>query len=481
MERAGSLLCLTVLLTVFPASARAQDDEPHLAGLIKRLFDQATINAPSPLPNGTILNHAPHFIIGESLKLATRELNVALAGQLSTFPLPSSSGGFTFSFNERGEILPTSSNFGPSFAERAVTIGTGQLNFGFTFQRTSFSSFEGVDLESGAISLIREHNNCCPAGANAPASVTDFAPEFERDLLRSNLNASIDTRTTAFFTNYGVTDRFDIGLAVPIVHVSIDARVTAEILRTASASNPITHSFDGRGAGTIALSEQGSATGLGDILVRAKYNFLRSETTAYAAALDLRLPTGDEDDLLGTGATQAKFLFVASSELGRFSPHVNLGYTLSSGDTSAEATSFNFDPATYGMPPIPTDLVPEDVDLSVPDEVNYTVGFNVAATPYVTVGFDVLGRSLRSVPRFGLRDVSYENRGPGGLPAVSYQAFDEFSVESPEGTVNLLLGVIGVKFNLGSTFILNGTILFPMSDNGLKPNITPAIGFDYVF
>ena len=57
---------------------------------------------------------------------------------------------------------------------------------------------------------------------------TDFNPEFERDLLRSNLSATIDTRTTAFFANYGVTNRFDIGVAVPFVNVKVDATVDAD-------------------------------------------------------------------------------------------------------------------------------------------------------------------------------------------------------------------------------------------------------------
>ena len=41
----------------------------------------------------------------------------------------------------------------------------------------------------------------------------------------STLRATIKTKTTAFFANYGVTDRFDVGVALPIVNVSIDARV----------------------------------------------------------------------------------------------------------------------------------------------------------------------------------------------------------------------------------------------------------------
>ena len=52
--------------------------------------------------------------------------------------------------------------------------------------------------------------------------------------------------------------------------------------------------------------------------------------------------------MLGTGATATRLLFVGSGEYGRFSPHVNIGYTLSKGETSAEAASFELDAASYG-------------------------------------------------------------------------------------------------------------------------------------
>jgi hypothetical protein len=471
MRKATTISLAVWLLAVLPTEAPAQ----NLAGVVKHLFDVSTINAPS----GTV-NHASHFFLGgENLTLTTRQLNVAIAAQLATFPLASSSGGFTFAQNDRGEIVPTSTTFGPSFAERGVTIGRNQFNFGFTFQRTEYDSFEGLALDSGELQFVRQHNNCCPPTNNNPAAETDFAPDFERDLLVSRLRATIENRTTAFFANYGVTDRFDLGLAVPIVTVDLDATVDAQILRTATAATPTVHSFDGQGSALASFSNAGSATGVGDILVRAKYNLYRTPTAAFAAALDLRLPTGDKDDLLGTGATQTQVFFIGSGEYGTFSPHVNFGYTFSNGETSAEAASVESADVTQLALPVAVDSDP--LDLSVPDEINYTFGFNVAVVPRVTVGFDVRGRTLRDVPRFGLQNTTYVNRGPGTLPSASVTVDDEVSIESTSGNLNQLLGVVGGKINLGGTFLLNLTLLFPMNDDGLKPKPTPVIGFDYVF
>jgi hypothetical protein len=464
---------ITAALMLAAIDARAQE----LAGMTKQLFDSVTINAQS----GTV-NHQSHFFLGgENLTLAVRQLNVMLASQITTFPLASSSGGFTVEVNERGEQIPTSGTFGPLFAERAVTIGRRKLNLGYTFQTTSFSSFEGLDLGTNDLRFISQHNNCCPAGGGVPTNTTDFFPEFERDLLLSSLDTSIRTTTNAFFANYGVTNRFDVGVAVPIVYVNIDASVTGEILRTATASNPLLHSFDGAGSTIKTVTDSGSASGLGDILLRTKYNVYRTPMMAFAGALDLRLPTGNEDDLLGTGAFQAQPFFVASGEFGRFSPHANIGYTFSNGETSSHAADIEDPETTFGSPAAGIDTTP-DVDLSVPDEFNYTFGVSVALHPRVTVGFDVRGRTLLDVPRFVVQNVTYNNRGPGAtLPTTSFVATDEFVVETKDGNLNQVLGVAGGKFNVTKTLLLNVTVLFPMTSGGLKPNATPVFGLDYVF
>ena len=61
---------------------------------------------PANNPSATIA-HAMHFIPGLSLQLAPRELNKAIGLGLTTFPLPSSSGGFAYTTDPAtGEIRP---------------------------------------------------------------------------------------------------------------------------------------------------------------------------------------------------------------------------------------------------------------------------------------------------------------------------------------------------------------------------------------
>ena len=131
------------------------------------------------------------------------------------------------------------------------------------------------------------------------------------------------------------------------------------------------------------LSETASATGLGDILLRGKYNFVRSNANALAASIDLRLPTGDEDDLLGTGATQTKLQLLASGEYGLFAPHAYFGYTFSNGDVSDLTADVLItvvdDPANSGQIAGLQPATP--FDPSVPDEVNFGFGVSAAAHP----------------------------------------------------------------------------------------------------
>ena len=68
-------------------------------------------------------------------------------------------------------------------------------------------------------------------------------------------------------------------------------------------------------------------TGLGDVVLRGKWNFLERPRGGLAAVLDVFVPTGSEERLASTGHLRIRPQFVASAESGGFSPHVNIGYT----------------------------------------------------------------------------------------------------------------------------------------------------------
>ena len=172
-----------------------------------------------------------------------------------------------------------------------------------------------------------------------------------------------------------MTDYLDVGVAVPFTRVDLEANIRAHILRLSTVDSSRVHTFvEGQDVSEHTFTGGGSATGIGDIVFRTKYNFLRSSTAGVAAALDLRLPTGDENELLGIGTTQAKFFGILSSTHGRLSPHVNIGFTIS-GEGSRPET-----------------LVYEP--LGVSDEFDFAGGMEWVAHPKLTVLGDILGRTL---------------------------------------------------------------------------------------
>jgi hypothetical protein len=496
---AGAALLLSALIAT-PVHAQHVPLSQLLPDLILR---EIVLQSP-PVPPGVPgvpagFTHVAHFSPIEAGELnnpvvaIVQSFNTQMATQFSTFPLGSSSGGITYTLDESvGTLRRSSASFGPSFAERALTIGRRKLNVGFNYQHTSYNTFEGQNLDDGSIKFYLRHQDCCQAVASPtpPGFQVIVQPNGDRfnlplegDLIEAALSLKATTHTTALFANYGVTNRWDVGLAVPIVRVNMDASVNARVLRLATAppQAPLTpqqrlassnvHTFQqGNPDATLTVLRSGQATGLGDVVIRSKYRFLETAGGGVAAAVDLRLPTGDENELLGAGGAQAKFLLVASSERGRFSPHVNLGYSVAQGNVAGTLAGL--------------------ASSQLPDEVNYTGGLEFIAHPRVSVMGDFVGRTLRGAGRLDLVSKKFEytdtvavNTRPGcGLPDFTCRAsitLDEFAPRS--SNLTLLLGTAGAKYNVAGNMLISGSVLFPLTKAGLRSHLTAVVGLDYAF
>jgi hypothetical protein len=51
----------------------------------------------------------------------------------------------------------------------------------------------------------------------------------------------------------------------------------------------------------------------------------------------------------------------------------------------------------------------------------------------------------------------------------------------PKDRRTLLVGVVGMKLNVVSRWILRANVLFPLTSNGLEPGITPVLGLERAF
>ncbi len=463
-----------------PAPANGQSSGGGLAHVIPELILRG-ITLPGAADPGR--PHAGHFTLGNPTFGGSQAASRAdapairaveafgerLRAQFANFPLGSSTGGFTFSFDEASGIYTRSStSFGPAFTERAATIGRRKVSVGVNYQHTSFDTFGGESLGDHSITFYLPHTDCCAAAAPPPSP--QF-PGFEGDIMEAALRVDAKLDTFALFANYGVTDRLDLGVAIPISRVDLDANVRTRIVRLSTADNVLVHTFvEGQNVSEATFSRGATATGIGDIVVRTKYNFLREGNTGVSAGFDLRLPTGDEDDLLGLGTTQGKFYLILSSGNDRLSPHVNIGYT-ASGEGNRE-TEFLFEP------------------LGASDEFNYAGGVEFVAHPRLTILADFLGRTLIDAGDLELETKSFPFRVGTTAPItapiqtsvtnpLTGQPYSQLALQS--GNLSLLLGSTGFKFNAANNLLVAANVLFPLSNKGLRDRLTFAFGLDYAF
>src|SRR6185295_11568958 len=220
----------------------------------------------------------------------------ALRINLATLPVTTSSGGFVYRLNpELGTVERARETFGPFFVERALTAGLHQASFGLTFQHVRFNSLDGANLRDG--SLVTTANQ-----------FVDEQTPFDVDALALNIDADIAT----FYGNVGITKRMEIGFAAPMVALRL------------SGSRVNTY----RGRQFTQASARATAVGLADLVVRTKYTVYDEDGAGVAAAVDVRLPTGHEEDLLGSGSTSVKFAAIGSLERGHTSGHANVGISV---------------------------------------------------------------------------------------------------------------------------------------------------------
>ena len=127
-----------------------------LSSILPELLGNTITLLPSNLPDQP--NHIAHFRPGADQLQVPAQVNQALLTLLSTYPLGSPSGGFTYTFDPAlGSLTRSSNSFGPSFAERALTTGRGKVSVGFGYQHALYDTFEGLNLRQ------RRHQVLCAA------------------------------------------------------------------------------------------------------------------------------------------------------------------------------------------------------------------------------------------------------------------------------------------------------------------------------
>ena len=401
--RLGVALLVGVLwLLAGPETGRAGD----LKDTIKNLWPNGIHLEPTPPP---FPSHQGHFTASSLQGLDS--LSTSIASSLGFLSLNSSVSSFTFDI-ERGVPVRTTDSLGPLLAERAPTLGEGKLNLAFTYTRIDFSRFQGTPLDKLTLDFHHQDLN----GNGILDTTGPFS--FESDVVRATINLSIVEDVYTVFATYGITRHWDVGLVIPIIHINVRAVADATVIRNSPFSQFV-HNF-GPDSSPSHVTAGGETTGIGDILVRTKYNFLRNEGAwpDLAGLLQVKLPSGNPDDLLGTGHTNFLPMLVASKTYAFITPHLNVGYEMTTGPRSD-------------------------------DNLRYVAGFDMRLHPRLTFATDVLGR--------------WEPNGNG----------------TGDNIVDLALGL---KWNPFGSFLIGGNVQVPINKNeGLRANVIWTLGLEYTF
>ncbi|HTM05581.1 MAG TPA: hypothetical protein VL173_18860 [Vicinamibacterales bacterium] len=337
---------------------------------------------------------------------ATRvTLSNALLASITTVPVSSASSGFSYRLNRTlGTVERASDTFGPFYVERALTAGAGEASLGFNFRYAKFTSLDGNDLTNGSFVTVANQ-------------FTDEPQPFDTETLTLN----IKTTTATVFGNVGVTDRIDVGGSVPFIRLDISgARVN-----------------DYRGTTALLARATAETMGLGDVALRSKVRLTPDGPGAVAAGVEARLPTGREQDLLGTGQLAMRYTALASYETGPTSVYGN----------------FSIGQGGIGR------------------EVAYSAALAAAATPRLTLVGEFLARQIDGLQRIG--PVVAPHPRIAGVNTTRLMPTGENEMTA--------YAVAGFKWNVGGTWLLHGHVLVPLVDNGLTAHFTPTITLDYTF
>jgi hypothetical protein len=178
-----------------------------------------------------------------------------------------------------------------------------------------------------------------------------------------------------------------------------------------------------------------TAVGFADVVLRTKYTLFDADGAGIAAAVEARLPTGRQQDLLGSGVMSWKFAAIGSLEGERMSSHANVG---------------------FGFGGLARDLT-------------LAGALAASASDRLTLTGELVGRWM---------DV------PGGITrsaSIHPSLRDVRTLRLiPDGSrLTMISAAPGIKWNVTDTWVLVANASIPLTQGGLTAGFTPFIGFDY--
>jgi hypothetical protein len=402
--------------------------------------------------------HEAHFQASSVSSLAP--INSEIGVQLSQVPLASPVSGFIFA----NGVLQEATSFGPVLADRAETLGKRRIFVGLSYEYFHFDKADGVNLKSfGAVYTHELEPTICSTFPTTPCLKEPDGteePVYTEDIIATQNRIDVKVNQFTIVGTYGLSDNLDVSIAIPIVDLHMAMGSSATIYNFEPP--PVNHTFSSTSnvpgetyidPSHASFVSSNSAFGIGDVRLRGKYVAWHGaqEKAAVAVGLDVRLPTGDAYNFLGSGAWGLR-PFVIYSYSARVSPHASAGFE--GNGNSILAGTVTSQPATTAQ---------------LPNAFSYSAGADASVTRWLGLSGDYIGTSLLNESR--LETTTF----------LAYNNLTYSNVSTFTSTVNQANISAGAKVRPMSRLLVTGNVLFRLNNAGLHFKPSPLIGVSYTF
>jgi len=366
-----------------------------------------------------------------------------LASQATDFPVPPTTPGYVFTYNPTEGVFERSTgSLGPVFLERVETVGENHAAIGVSYLYGNVNQFDGSNFAQG-------FNTRVGIVATDPSTGRNFEGGTTIDKLE------LPTNRFNFAATYGVTDNLDVGLLLPLVVTKLTVAGRGYVGPSIGGQpNPTTEAAAVFGP-SMGFSD--TSTGIGDLLVRAKYRFGYLADFGFAGGFTLRCPTGDENDFHGLGDWTVAPLLIISRTFGLNDFHANMGMEFNAGNSQASR-------ALYG------------------------IGATLQAEQFPWVAFllDFLGASYLDNQTFN----QTVRVNPQIQTAGFVAPFLTSQRQNPDGSFTLTSTIpradqfnvaVGLKFAIWGNALGYVNALVPLTRQGLQADVISAGGVEYSF
>jgi len=297
-----------------------------------------------------------------------------------------------------------------------------------TYQRFNFSSIDGIRLKDFPFV------NALTSSSGATSVAT---------IARARIDLLVDQFVA--IGSYGIAKHVDLTVIVPFANVTLKTGSQISAVAVGGPNSQIVP-VNGSNSGTFFA---GSANGPGDVSAGIKANLLDGEHTKIAVGGEVRFPTGDATNYLGTGAYGIKPYMVISRRGKRITPNVNLGYQWNS------SSILFVNPGNGAQQNLPSSFL-------------YSGGVDFRAARRLTFTGEFLGQAVINGPRL----ITTNQALPQGLGSAP-------SITNSSGTYAMDNVGVGFKYNPFKGLLITANTLFALDEGGLRSKVVPLVGISY--